>query len=72
LDIALAFERVHDAPVKGQRMIRPAIKQFLGIRTADRKKQKQLGLAVVQRLKDDPELQMEYSREVKLARQNSK
>jgi hypothetical protein len=53
-------------------MIRLAIKQFPGIRTADRKKQKQLGLAVVQKLKDDPELQMEYSREVKLARQNSK
>jgi hypothetical protein len=64
---ALAFKRVHDAPVKGQRLIKLAIEQFPGIRTADRKKQKRLGLDVLQKLKDDPELQTKYSREVKLA-----
>jgi hypothetical protein len=64
---ALAFERVHDAPLKGQRLIKLAIKQFPGIRTADRQQQKKLGRDVLKKVKDDPELQMEYSREVKLA-----
>jgi hypothetical protein len=64
---ALAFERVLDAPLRGQRLIKLAIKKFPGIRTADRKQQKKLGLDVLQKLKDDPELQMKYSREVKLA-----
>jgi hypothetical protein len=64
---ALAFERVSDAPLKGQRMIKLAIKRFPGIRTADRKRQKQLGLDVLHEVKDDPALQMKYSREVKLA-----
>ena len=63
----LSFEQVSDAPLRGQRLIKLAIKQFPGIRTADRKQQKKLGLEVLQRVKDDPALQMEYTREVKLA-----
>jgi hypothetical protein len=44
-----------------------AIKRFPGIRTANRRQQKKLGLDVLRQLKGDPELQMKYSREVKLA-----
>jgi hypothetical protein len=64
---ALAYARVHDAPVKGQRLIKLAIQQFPGIRTADRRQQKKLGLDVLRRLKGDPALQMQYSRDVTLA-----
>jgi hypothetical protein len=66
---ALAYERVQDAPLKGQRMIKLAIQYFPGIRTADRRKQKKLGLNVLRRVKEDPELQMKYSRDVRLAAQ---
>jgi hypothetical protein len=64
---ALAYERILDAPLRGQRMIKLAIKRFPGIRTANRRQQKKLGLDVLRQLKGDPELQMKYSREVKLA-----
>ena len=64
---ALSFARVSDAPLRGQRMIKLAIQRFPGIRTADRRRQKQLGLDLLNRLKDDPELKMNYSREVKMA-----
>lgn len=64
---ALAFARVQDAPLRDRQLIKSAIQQFPGIRTADRKLQKKLGLDVLIKVKDDPALQMKYSREVKLA-----
>ncbi len=64
---ALAFERVTDAPLKGQRIIKLAIKTFPGIRTAERKQQKKLGLNVLRQVQDDPTLKMKYRREVRLA-----
>ncbi len=64
---ALAFARVSDAPLRRQQLVKLCIKQFPRIRTADRKQQKKLGLDELQKLKDDPALRMQYSREVKLA-----
>jgi len=64
---SLAFKRVTDAPMRGQRLIKLAIQQFPGIRTADRRTQKKLGLDVVNRLINDPALQMQYSRQVQMA-----
>lgn len=61
---ALAFARVSDAPIRGQRMIKLAIKQFPSIRTADRVTQKRLGRDLYLRMKNDPDLQMSYSLEV--------
>ena len=64
---ALAFAKVSEAPLKGQRVIKLAIKQFPGIRTADRRTQKKLGLEVLNRIQHDPTLKMEFSREVRIA-----
>ena len=64
---SLAYAKVSEAPLRGQRMIKLAIRQFPGIRTADRRTQKRLGLNVLNRMVDDPDLQMEYRRDVKAA-----
>lgn len=64
---SLAYAKVSEAPLRGQRIIKLAIRQFPGIRTADRRTQKKLGLDVLKRMVDDPDLQMEYRREVKAA-----
>ena len=37
---SLAYEKVSDAPMRGQRLIKLAIRQFPGIRTADRRGQR--------------------------------
>jgi hypothetical protein len=57
---ALAFAKVSDAPRAGQRLIKLAISQFPGVRTADRAKQKRIGLRVLNTLLNDPSLKMEY------------
>ena len=61
------WKRVSDAPLRRQRVLRLAIKEFPGIRTADRAKQKQIGLETLKRVEGDPSLQMTIEREVKLA-----
>jgi hypothetical protein len=61
------WKRISDAPLRRQRILRLAIKEFPGIRTADRKKQKQIGLETLKRVEGDPRLQMTIEREVKLA-----
>jgi hypothetical protein len=65
--VALAFARVSDAPLRRQALIKAAIEMFPGIRRANRKQQKQLGLDALNRMQSDPELQMTYSREVQLS-----
>jgi hypothetical protein len=57
---ALAFAKVSDAPLAGQRLIKLAISQFPGVRTADRAEQKRIGLRVLNTLLNDPSLKMEY------------
>jgi hypothetical protein len=57
---ALAFAKVSDAPLAGQRLIKLAIRQFPGVRTADRAEQKRIGLRVLNTLLNDPSLKMEY------------
>jgi hypothetical protein len=64
---ALAFARVSDAPLRQQTLIKFAIKMFPGIRRANRQAQKNLGLDALNRVKSDPDLQMQYSREVIIA-----
>ena len=61
---ALAFARVSEAPLRQQARIKSAIQMFPGIRRANRQAQKKLGLDALNRVKSDPELQMQYSREV--------
>lgn len=63
---ALAFEQVSDAQAQGAAIVKLAIKTFPGIRTANRKKQKRLGLDVLLQARDDVTLQMDYRREVRL------
>ena len=64
---ALAFAKVSEAPLKGQRIIKLAIKQFPGIRSADRMAQKKLGLEVLNRVQHNSTLKMEFSRRVRIA-----
>ena len=64
---SLAYAKVSDAPLRGQPIIKLAIRKFPGIRTADRRAQKRLGLDLLNRMINDPDLQMEYRREVKAA-----
>lgn len=61
------WKRVSDAPLRNQPLLRFALKNFPGVRTADRKKQKQIGLETLKRAEVDPSLQMKIEREVKLA-----
>jgi hypothetical protein len=49
-----------------QPLLKLSIKQFPGLRSADRKTQKQIGLEALKRAELDPSLQMEFEREVKL------
>jgi hypothetical protein len=62
---AQAFARVSDAPLAGQRIIKLAIKQFPGLRTANRAEQKRIGLQVLNTLRNDPSLKMKYETTVK-------
>jgi hypothetical protein len=64
---AVAWKRITAAPLRRQRLLRLAIQEFPGIRTADRKRQKQIGLETLKRAEVDPSLQMKIEREVKLA-----
>jgi hypothetical protein len=59
-------ERVMDAPLRRQEMLRMAIKEFPGIRTADRTTQKQIGLETLKRVERDPSWRIDFEREVKL------
>jgi hypothetical protein len=61
------WERISDAPLRQQRVLRLAIKEFPGVRTATRAKQKKIGLETLRRVENDPKLQMRIEREVRLA-----
>jgi hypothetical protein len=64
---AIAFPKVSEAPLRGQRLIRGIIRWFPGIRrAADRAEQKKIGLAVLERALANPMLQMKFKREVQL------
>jgi hypothetical protein len=58
-----------DAPLRRQEMLKRAIKEFPGVRTADRKTQKQIGLETLKRLERDPSWRknINFEREVKLS-----
>jgi hypothetical protein len=64
---ALAWERVSDAPLRKQRLVKFVIQQFPGIRTSNRKTQKRVGLEVLRQAELDPTLKMKIEREIKLA-----
>jgi hypothetical protein len=59
-------ERVMDAPLRRQEMLKMAIKEFPRIRTADRKTQKQMGLETLKRVERDPSWRIDFERLVKL------
>ena len=63
---ALAQRKISDAPLRQQAEMRRAVSRFPGIRTADRKTQKQMGLDVLKQVERNPAMQMEITREVKL------
>jgi hypothetical protein len=58
--------RVLDAPLRSQRLIKRVIQFFPGIRSADRREQKRIGLGVLTKALGDPTLQMEIRRQVTL------
>ena len=60
-----AWRRIADVPFRRQ-AIKQAIRLFPGIRSADRKTQKRIGLEALKRVEHDPAYQMEIQREVKL------
>ena len=60
------WQRVIDAPLRRREMLKMAIKEFPGIRTADRKTQKQMGLEMLKRVEGDPSWRIDFEREVKL------
>jgi hypothetical protein len=62
-------ERVMDTPLRRREMLKKAIKEFPGVRTADRKTQKHIGLETLKRLERDPSWQKNtnFEREVKLS-----
>lgn len=62
---ALARRKISDAPLSDQKEMRRAAAAFSGIRTADRKTQKQIGLDVLNKVEGDPSLRMKIEREVK-------
>jgi hypothetical protein len=63
---ALASRKISGAPLRQQAEMRRAVSRFPGIRTADRKTQKRLGLDVLRQVERNPALRMEITREVKL------
>jgi hypothetical protein len=64
---AATIERVSDAPLRTQRIIKRSITVFPGLRGApDRAQQKKIGLGVLERSLADPNLQMKFKREVVL------
>jgi hypothetical protein len=62
----LAYAKVSDTPLKHQRVIRLGIRKFPGVRAADRRTQKRIGLEVLRQAENDPSLKMEIRREVEL------
>ena len=58
-----------DTPLRRREMLKKAIKEFPGVRTADRKTQKHIGLETLKRLERDPSWQKNtnFEREVKLS-----
>lgn len=64
---SLAYSRVSHAPLRGQRLIKLAIQQFPGVRTADRGQQKRLGRELLNRLEADPTLQAKFGCDVHAA-----
>jgi hypothetical protein len=63
---ALLWPRITDAPYGRQQELRQNLKMFPGIRNADRKTQKRIGLDTLRRVEHDPKFRMEIRREVKL------
>jgi hypothetical protein len=61
---AIAYERVSDAPLRKQKLLKKVIQAFYGIRTASRRDQKKIALSFLRKALTDPSFKMEYSRKV--------
>ena len=61
---ALAFERVRDAPLRTQPVVRRCIRRFPGIRRASPAERLRIGLEVLERALGDPRLRMTIQRDV--------
>jgi hypothetical protein len=60
---ALLWSRITDAPYGIQQELRQNLKMFPGIRNADRKMQKRIGLDTLRRVEHDPKIRLEIPRE---------
>jgi len=61
---ALAFERVVEAPLRTQPVVRRCIRRFPGIRTATPAERLRIGLEALERALHDPRLRMAIQRDV--------
>lgn len=63
--LAKYFERVSEAPLRQQEMIR-CIRRFPGIRSASRENRLRLGREALEKVEHDPSFRMDYVREIAL------
>ena len=68
----IAFPYISKAPLRKQELLRRAIQYFPGIRSADRAGRKRIGLKVLNQAMTDPDLRMQFKREVVLPRGNQR
>ena len=62
--LALAYKKISEAPLRQQETIRRIVAYFPGIRRASRQEQKRIGLEALQKAITDPNLIMDYRRDV--------
>lgn len=65
--LAKTWPQASQLPLRKQRLAKDLFKAFYGVRSADRLKQKRIGLGVLQNALANPSLRMEIDREIKLA-----
>src|SRR5262249_36797086 len=63
---AQAFEKVREAPLRVQEIVRGCIRLFPGVRTANKDDKLKIGLAALEKARADPRFKMEIMREVVL------
>lgn len=64
--LATSFKRVSAAPLRMQPVVRRCIKLFPGIRGVSRAEQQRIGLKQLEKVRNNPALQMQIQREVVL------
>ena len=62
--MAIAFDKISEAPLRSQPLLRKLAAKFAGVRTAQRPQQKEIGLRAMREAVADPSLKMNFRREV--------